>query len=307
MSKHNPWKPQPRFIVRTHYIRTVKKVPVNRPYVIGYHVYDRQAGWRAKGAEEFTSKKAATTECFKLNRSPDGLKYTQEQRDRRNAALKEVRDRLKAEKPALAEMVKDLDAQHIVIVQPDNLKKLRNLHPHTIIRAFKASNENGASPYNPERQPILTCAPGALLSVPGTDTDDNTECGAGVNLATLSWCISHHPYVKYNGECSKIWLVEFRVKDIGAIPHNTDGKFRVFRCRVLEEVDITTAYAVMRKWFFDFKAKYPNTPEGKHEWRRLWYIGYGRSRRRHATKLNVGSLRAIMNILKLTPKEAGVE
>jgi len=61
--------------------------------------------------------------------------------------------------------------------------------------------------------------------------DENVQCGAGINLATLDWCLKEK-----TGDSQKILLCEFTAKDIVAIPLGTDGKFRVERCRVIREL-----------------------------------------------------------------------
>ena len=70
---------------------------------------------------------------------------------------------------------------------------------------------------------------GKIVSVKNTNTDENTACGAGVNLATLDWCI------KEWRSGMKILVCEFTKRDIAAIPVGSDGKFRVRRCKVIGE------------------------------------------------------------------------
>jgi hypothetical protein len=62
--------------------------------------------------------------------------------------------------------------------------------------------------------------------------DENEQCGAGINLATLDWCINlwQKDY--------KILICEFEAKDIVAVPIASDGKFRVKKCKVIKEKKI---------------------------------------------------------------------
>ena len=66
--------------------------------------------------------------------------------------------------------------------------------------------------------------------VPDADCSDS-QCGAGINLATLSWCM------KEWRPGHRILLAEFKASDIAALP-NGDGKFRVYRCRIVKEIDL---------------------------------------------------------------------
>jgi len=61
---------------------------------------------------------------------------------------------------------------------------------------------------------------------------ENEQCGSGISLATLDWCIKEWKPGR------KILMAEFEAKDIAAIPIGTDGKFRVFRCKIVGEKDL---------------------------------------------------------------------
>jgi hypothetical protein len=74
---------------------------------------------------------------------------------------------------------------------------------------------------------------GAELEVNDADTRITEHCGTGINLATLDWCMREWR------DGYKIRVCEFTAKDIAAIPTATDGKFRVHRCRVVGEKDLT--------------------------------------------------------------------
>ena len=58
------------------------------------------------------------------------------------------------------------------------------------------------------------------------------KCAAGVNLATLDWCI------RELSAGYRILIAEFEAKDIAAIPTATDGKFRVRRCLIVGEKNL---------------------------------------------------------------------
>ena len=96
------------------------------------------------------------------------------------------------------------------------------------IRAYKLVNSNNEGIYKGWLKYII----GQELSVQGANCDESAPCAAGINLATLDWCI------KEWREGCKILICEFEAKDIAAIPIGSDGKFRVHRCAVVGEKDL---------------------------------------------------------------------
>ena len=96
------------------------------------------------------------------------------------------------------------------------------------IRAYKLVNHNDEGIYNGGLKYII----GKTLSIKKYETDENIQCAAGINLATLDWCISEWR------ETYKILICEFTAKDIVAIPTATDGKFRVKKCQVIGEKNL---------------------------------------------------------------------
>ena len=65
------------------------------------------------------------------------------------------------------------------------------------------------------------------------NTDEKTQYGAGINLATLDWCLK-----EYSPDCH-ILLCEFTKRDIACIPIGSDGKFRVHKCRVVRKMRLS--------------------------------------------------------------------
>jgi hypothetical protein len=96
------------------------------------------------------------------------------------------------------------------------------------IRAYKLVNEKHEGIYNGG----LKYKVGKSVSVKDANTDQNEQCGAGINVATLDWCI------KEWREGLRILLVEFEASQIACIPTATDGKFRLHACDILSEVDL---------------------------------------------------------------------
>lgn len=97
------------------------------------------------------------------------------------------------------------------------------------IRAYKLVNKNGEGPYahNNGYVPIAYKIDGEY-SVKA-NIDENRQCGAGINLGTLDWCLR----AWRTGD--RILIAEFEAADIAAIPIGSDGKFRVHRCKIVDE------------------------------------------------------------------------
>jgi len=96
------------------------------------------------------------------------------------------------------------------------------------IRAYKLVNENFEGPFNGGIKYIGK----KKIKVDDANTSDTEQCAAGINLATLDWCMAgwrpgYH-----------ILVAEFEAKDIAAIPIATDGKFRVRQCVIVGEKDL---------------------------------------------------------------------
>lgn len=104
----------------------------------------------------------------------------------------------------------------------DDLAMLRD-QPGAI-RAYKLVTADGVGPFNGG----ITYEVGKSYEA-ASNTDESVQCGAGINLATLPWCL------KQWKDGYRILIAEFTAADIAAIPINTDGKFRVHRCAIVGE------------------------------------------------------------------------
>ena len=94
------------------------------------------------------------------------------------------------------------------------------------IRAYKLVTASGDSPIHGKK---LNYRIGARIEEPEADTDPTRDCAAGINVATLPWCLREW------SPGHRVLIVEFAAKDIACIPHATDGKFRLHRCDVVGE------------------------------------------------------------------------
>ena len=99
------------------------------------------------------------------------------------------------------------------------------------IRAYKLVDAKLKSPIQSSGK--LTYKIGATIKVDDANTDPTEHCAAGVNVATLDWCLREWK------EGYRVLIVEFTAADIAVIPTATDGKFRLFRCDVVGEKDIS--------------------------------------------------------------------
>jgi hypothetical protein len=70
---------------------------------------------------------------------------------------------------------------------------------------------------------------GATVEVPDADRNELVQCGAGISLATLDWCLREWR------KGYRILIAEFEASDIAAIPIAGDGSFRVVRCTIVGE------------------------------------------------------------------------
>jgi hypothetical protein len=112
----------------------------------------------------------------------------------------------------------------------DKLRRLQGIQDmKAVVHAFKYSNHRNKSPCYDYVRPIFQYRRGAIMAVRKPDKDPSESCGAGVNVATLAWVRQRI--------CRKdtVWRVAFRVKDIAVIPFNTDGKLRLYRCKVVKK------------------------------------------------------------------------
>ena len=78
------------------------------------------------------------------------------------------------------------------------------------LRAYKMVSATLMSPIHPEGR--LTYAVGTVLEVSDANTDVTEHCGAGINVATLDWCL------KEMQPDYRVMVVEFEAADIAAIP-----------------------------------------------------------------------------------------
>jgi uncharacterized protein YjbI with pentapeptide repeats len=100
------------------------------------------------------------------------------------------------------------------------------------IRAYKLINAQGEGIYARQHgYTPIRYEHGGAYQVADADTDASEDCGAGISLATLPWC------VRLWQPGYRILIAEFEAADIAAIPLS-NGKFRVRRCRIVGEVDL---------------------------------------------------------------------
>ena len=93
---------------------------------------------------------------------------------------------------------------------------------------YKLVNEKSEGIYNGGLKYIA----GETVAVDDASTTDTEQCAAGINVATLDWCM-HEWRSDY-----RILKIYFTADDIACIPIATDGKIRLHRCRVGEAVDL---------------------------------------------------------------------
>jgi hypothetical protein len=131
-------------------------------------------------------------------------------------------------------------------VFPD-LFLLRLQPPDSKLRAWKFVRADGGSPMQDNR---IIYAKGESYSVKDGNVDERIQCAAGLNVATLPWCLGES-----NKDDDCIIEVEFLAKDILAIPFGTDGKFRVSKLKVIRMMTKKEAEELMRGYLKPYVKK----------------------------------------------------
>ena len=96
------------------------------------------------------------------------------------------------------------------------------------IRAYKLVTDKFVGPWNGGLEYQI----GSTVTVDNPCEDEQQPCAAGINLATLDWCMKEWRPGYH------ILVCEFATKDIAAIPIGSGGKFRVKQCKVIKEKDL---------------------------------------------------------------------
>jgi len=115
-----------------------------------------------------------------------------------------------------------------------DLYSLKLLPKNTVLTFWKYLR-NGLSPYQ-----NMKYESGKIYQFKEYDFNENNQCGIGGNVATLMWCL------KDDLRADEFIEVEFKVKDIVAIPYLTDGKFRVNRLKVLRKINRKEAIKLLK-------------------------------------------------------------
>jgi hypothetical protein len=96
-------------------------------------------------------------------------------------------------------------------------------------RAYKVINEQGQG----IQYAGIDYLKNKTVEVEKLDTDVNTHCSYGVNLATFQWCLNARSDKSY-----RLLMMEFEVSpDNICVPVGTDGKFRVKKAVRIGECD----------------------------------------------------------------------
>jgi hypothetical protein len=99
------------------------------------------------------------------------------------------------------------------------------------IRLYKLVDADYRSPIQSTGK--LTYRVGDALECTEANADEQQQCAAGINVATMDWCLREWR------EGYRILVVEFEAKDIAAIPIASDGKVRLKKCRVVAEKNLS--------------------------------------------------------------------
>ena len=115
------------------------------------------------------------------------------------------------------------------LLTKDDLAKVKE--HDGLVRAYKYTDKDGQSPVQSTGK--LKYEVGKDYEEKTADTSDK-DCSNGINLASLDWC------EKSRQGNDRIFAAEFEApKDVARVPSSTDGKFRVFRCKIVDELAIS--------------------------------------------------------------------
>jgi hypothetical protein len=98
--------------------------------------------------------------------------------------------------------------------------------------AYKLVTPSGEGTFAGGIDYLEALATGRVVRIPEANTDEFEACAAGINVATMVWALNEWQ------EGYRVLEVAFDADDIAAIPWTSDGKFRLFRCRVTRETDL---------------------------------------------------------------------
>ena len=100
------------------------------------------------------------------------------------------------------------------------------------IRAYKLVTAEGHGPH----YPTLTYTVGETYTEPNFEANEHVDCGPGINLASLDWCL------KEWRPGYRILIASFKRRhgndDNICVPIGSDGKFRVRSCKIVKELDL---------------------------------------------------------------------
>lgn len=114
---------------------------------------------------------------------------------------------------------------------------LKELKEHEgLVRAYKYTDAKGESPIQTRNK--IKYEVGKSYEETDADTS-STDCAKGINLSSLDWC-------EKSVGSGKIFAFELEApKDVASVPPQGD-KFRAFRCKVVEELEIVGGKAKPR-------------------------------------------------------------
>jgi len=124
-----------------------------------------------------------------------------------------------------------------------DLYSIKMQDPETKLRYWKFV-DGDKSPIHDKK---LTYKVGKTVTEKDCDNNESEACGAGLNVATLQWCLKN----TISNNSADFIEVEFKVSDIVAVPYYSDGKFRVKELKVLRKLsreEVLTELKQIAKW-----------------------------------------------------------
>jgi hypothetical protein len=195
--------------------------PKKKTYAVGDQINSQ---FYAESYEQMLDKVKGDDKVYKIESHADDIDKVESTKVHLNSA--EVVEEINLAKLGFTTGLYDCLTKADVV----KMKKKKHLGK---VRAYKYTTKDAKSPTRTGKEAI-TYKVGENYEIKDANTDPGSNCHKGVNVADVEWA------KRSASGGNRLFAFEFEAEDIAAIPTNTDGKFRVHRCKCVEELDPKT-------------------------------------------------------------------
>jgi hypothetical protein len=117
-----------------------------------------------------------------------------------------------------------------------NRYKAGELSGKETVLGFKATSYSGMPPTQDVPPNFPPYNQGKVYKEKNAVTDRSRQCARGLYAGTLAHIFSTYGYNNRLSSNRRLFIVEFRLRDVAAIPHNSDGKYRMSRIKLVRDV-----------------------------------------------------------------------